>query len=381
MSKRQVTESRCHRLLDQAVESIYEGILVEQSRVGALRLIAEASGSVQASLVVMKRRTNRFSINENFNIPDTVFAGYNHYYHRHDPGLQFVDRIRPGHWYQDTRHFGERAMQRSEYYQDFMRGHGLASTIANRLSCDTDVVSSLSLQRATGQAPYDEDDMRRLAEVIPHLQRAIRIRSRLQSMELEAEVATSALDRLRLPLLVVDEAGRLLLVNTEAESVLRRNAFLRIRQGRLMVGGLQAGLLEQLLRNACGIDGPAVAGGAWISETERWQASQLVVTPLPAAISGTRLGSRPLALVMLHEPLAAQMPQDSLLRHLYGLTPAEVRVAMAVLGGATPAETARQNGVGISTVRSQLKAIFLKTGTKRQAELIRLLMPLLALER
>jgi DNA-binding CsgD family transcriptional regulator len=51
---------------------------------------------------------------------------------------------------------------------------------------------------------------------------------------------------------------------------------------------------------------------------------------------------------------------------------------MAIAGGATPAEAAAQLGIAVPTVRTHLKAVFLKTATERQAELVRTLSALLA---
>lgn len=54
-----------------------------------------------------------------------------------------------------------------------------------------------------------------------------------------------------------------------------------------------------------------------------------------------------------------------------GLTPAELGVLTLLLDGETPSEIAATRGVAISTVRTQLKRLFAKTGTRRQADLVR----------
>ena len=66
-----------------------------------------------------------------------------------------------------------------------------------------------------------------------------------------------------------------------------------------------------------------------------------------------------------------------LLEHGFGLTPCEARVAAALSTGMTPSEIARHHGISMGTVRSQLKSVFEKTGTKRQPELIAVLARLL----
>lgn len=58
---------------------------------------------------------------------------------------------------------------------------------------------------------------------------------------------------------------------------------------------------------------------------------------------------------------------------LFGFTPAESRLAILLINGRSVIECAEEIGIRISTVREQLSAIFSKTGTSRQPELISML--------
>lgn len=60
-------------------------------------------------------------------------------------------------------------------------------------------------------------------------------------------------------------------------------------------------------------------------------------------------------------------------RTLRPLTPGEARVAVATGRGLTAEQIAQANAVSINTGRTQLRNIFLKTGTARQAELVSVL--------
>jgi DNA-binding CsgD family transcriptional regulator len=57
---------------------------------------------------------------------------------------------------------------------------------------------------------------------------------------------------------------------------------------------------------------------------------------------------------------------------LYGLTPAEARIAELLVGGATPAQVATELGLRGSTVKTHLLRVYEKTGVHRQSDLIRL---------
>lgn len=54
------------------------------------------------------------------------------------------------------------------------------------------------------------------------------------------------------------------------------------------------------------------------------------------------------------------------------MTPAETVVLEALARGLDVTEIANRRDVGAVTVRNQIKALFFKTGTRRQAELTRL---------
>jgi DNA-binding CsgD family transcriptional regulator len=62
-----------------------------------------------------------------------------------------------------------------------------------------------------------------------------------------------------------------------------------------------------------------------------------------------------------------------LLSKAFGLTPPESRLASVIAKGLNPEQAADELGVSTITARNQLKAIFAKTDTHRQGELIALL--------
>jgi DNA-binding CsgD family transcriptional regulator len=101
---------------------------------------------------------------------------------------------------------------------------------------------------------------------------------------------------------------------------------------------------------------------------------QLVATPFYS--SEIVLDERPAALIVLTDPDARPTSRESVLRALYELTPAECRMAGLLAAGFTIANAANSMNVSTLTARTQLKAIFRKTGTNRQAELVRLVLGL-----
>lgn len=97
----------------------------------------------------------------------------------------------------------------------------------------------------------------------------------------------------------------------------------------------------------------------------------LTVLPVDGAARTPFLGAR--VLLTLTDLDAEAKPDSLVIAHAFGLSPAETRVAMLIGSGTSPAEAADELGIGRETARSQLKNVFAKTGTHRQAELVALL--------
>jgi DNA-binding CsgD family transcriptional regulator len=66
----------------------------------------------------------------------------------------------------------------------------------------------------------------------------------------------------------------------------------------------------------------------------------------------------------------ARMPQTAFIKNRFGLTPAEARLVLRLVSGDSLRSAAKALGVQYETVRTHLKSIFQKTETRRQAELV-----------
>ena len=77
--------------------------------------------------------------------------------------------------------------------------------------------------------------------------------------------------------------------------------------------------------------------------------------------------------VFVQEPAQVPMMPGEAFAKLYGLTGGELRVLLALAQGLGGKEAADMLGISEPTVRTHLQRIFSKTGTSRQADLLRLL--------
>ncbi|MGH1592353.1 helix-turn-helix transcriptional regulator (plasmid) [Methylobacterium phyllosphaerae] len=109
---------------------------------------------------------------------------------------------------------------------------------------------------------------------------------------------------------------------------------------------------------------------------ERSDRRPLIMNCVPVPVTDE---GGPHSVLLLIDLDATPLPSTSCLEQIFGLTPAEARVTLLLVGGKTLAEVAEMLRLSIATVRTQLKAVFEKTRTHRQAELVVLVSRLAAL--
>jgi len=97
----------------------------------------------------------------------------------------------------------------------------------------------------------------------------------------------------------------------------------------------------------------------------------VLVAPVQACM---RAGMNAVAVLFVTDPDTKPRAALEVIRGLFGLTPAEARLACAVLHGDTLEEYCDRESISLNTGRTHLKRIFSKTGTSRQSDLVRLLL-------
>lgn len=265
--------------------------------------------------------------------------------------------------------------ERTDFYGDWVRHLDIYHMIGAVFPVGEDTIGILGIHRPDRARSYENADRRRLAGFLPHLLRAFQLRQKLAKAQLGAGAAFDALERSGSAILVVNGDRSVLFASRIAEQVLRQNRAFCLAQGKLEVcqSGLSsrlAGLVQRCVQTASGAMGSP--GGSLAIQREDKLPLTLTVAPLRPVSAGC-CASQPAALIFIRDPevltASAQMS-----RELFGLTRTEAAVAQALVEGRALKEIAGDLGIGIGTVRSHLKQILAKTGTKKQAQLVSLLL-------
>jgi DNA-binding CsgD family transcriptional regulator/PAS domain-containing protein len=236
----------------------------------------------------------------------------------------------------------------------FMAGHGLWA---------------IGIHRSPQQGPFEANDKRVLAHLSQPLTEVASLSTAVGRIALSS--ATNALNAVRQPAIAIDRLGFVLDANPAAEALFDEN--IRISSRRLVVGDAEAkSNLEKLVNRLCITPDTALLSCEPIVIPRRDKSPVVLrVLPVHGAARTPFLGARALLTLTTVEPRPG--PNATLLTRAFGLTPAEARLASIIAEGLNPERAAEELRISKATARNQLKAIFAKTGTHRQGELVALL--------
>lgn len=268
---------------------------------------------------------------------------------------------------------------KTEIWSELLSPRGLHHVTMLCGSCDASRISVLSLWRDSKQGPLDAVSAQLLTALSPHVRTALRLNARLKAVDSCHALSETALDALDMTVVLVDEAGRVQHMNVNAAKRLPNLIGISIQSGRLVASNARDdSQLQELIKRATGRSSRAAAmpsGGAMkIGRPQTTESLQISVVP---ASERTHIGDRGrYAAIFIGEPRAAPRLRGDVLREVYGLTAAEARVANFLLEGKDLRGAAAQLSIEWTTARFHLKRVFAKTGTRRQTELMRLMLTL-----
>jgi len=196
-------------------------------------------------------------------------------------------------------------------------------------------------------------------------------------MSFRLTAALGVLGELHVGVIVIGESGRVLLMNRKARSIVERGDALNVIRNHLLTNRADSTeQLRSLIRDAVGgtrEHASRSVGVMMLAKNPSGPALGALITPLQfKQFEG--VNDRAAAMILIADPDAIIEPSFSVLRRQFGLTRAESRVAECLMRGETIEQAAKSLKISSATVRTHLKRIFAKTATRRQPELVHLLL-------
>lgn len=369
---------RADSWVDEITDLIYLGIGDDGELMQVLARIRRDFGAVAAALISHDFRARRGTWALESGLDDRLRQAYADHYAARNPWLGYPLAYETGRAHLGHSIIPGWQLVRTEFYCDYLRPQDCYHRLCGVPLRFGEETIFLTIMRAPGQAEFDERDVADLQRLLPHLGRALHLRHHLLRRCAAQGPLHDLLDALPSAVWIVDRDGRLVTMNAAGEAQLRDGEGLLLVGGRLVVsGGADLGALRREIRSAA--LAPSAGGGAGgrvvLHRGPGQRPLMLQVTPLGARSDGRGQLAQHERLVAIMAPGAESNAGDIVaeLTDAYDLTQAEARLCGQLLAGANLGEAAARLGVSRNTVRTQLRQIFAKTGTHRQAALMRLI--------
>ena len=264
--------------------------------------------------------------------------------------------------------------QTSEYWRTIIEPLRIASGLlcVIRTPDDNRRPIVLSCLRRAGHAPFTSYDKVALAELLPHLRRALGVILDAPPPAVRQD-AQEIYGHIGAPALLFGRDEKVIYRNRAADALLQSHDGMDLHGGRVLLsdGAAQKSFDAALKR---------VVGEAWtrklrlgaelLANRTNGPPMILVLTPMGAEnpIAQWATSAR-CVMFVLEEQTRTGSELPGRLSRVYGLTSSEADISVGFATGATVRALAQQRGTKPDTVRTQLKSAMAKIGTRRQSEL------------
>ena len=260
--------------------------------------------------------------------------------------------------------------RQSAFYREWSEPQHIVDLLAAPIRRDSYSATIFGVVRNEQDGEVDDLMRRRMRLLVPHMRRALALTDIVGTAAPRAAELKDVLDGLSTGVFLADAEGRLLHANAAGEQLLADGDAVRSRNGRLSSPDQSAAtsLSEALQAAGAGFSVPGDNGQA-IPLAAR-DGSYFAAHLMPLA---RRSEQGAAAAIFVHRAAPTSALAPDLVGRAFRLTPAERRVLSHIVEAGSVAEAAERLRISEATVKTHLSRIFDKTGTARQADLVKLL--------
>jgi DNA-binding CsgD family transcriptional regulator len=268
----------------------------------------------------------------------------------------------------DSQLIDRREFERSEFFNDYLRPINIDRMMNVCLAAPNGGYGpvAMSFYRGLGKEQFSPEEARLFSHLSRHLTVAAQNYWTAQSLRLMGDAYRNAVDAVTSAVFGITAGGKVAFMNSAGEELLRQRRWVQVSNGALgaLEVTVEADALSQALRQlSIGISFKMIV-------TEAVAMAQAIVSGAP--ISRVESSPYPIsasALVWL-TPVVPNVDVAADLAMLFGLTLAEKRLVGRLIAGDELRDAAANLRISLHTARTQLKAIFGKTGRRSQAALL-----------
>lgn len=300
-------------------------------------------------------------------------ASYLEHYVTIDPWLKAMEEVSHGRVCTTEKNHPSANLSNSEFYNDWLSHQdNLKAATGIRIDIDPRNSVIVCLHYPVRHAPVlDRTATAVLNRVKPALINAVRSAAMLRSGLEQSTWLGSLLEHIGDSALLVDARLRICEANSRAIGAMEHGEIYSGAGNILMLRdpAAQRWLEEKTCEVLAG-KGMSEAVATFITDNQVYRIS--MTRPLDhGGPDGLLVHPRSHVLVMIKSLTSGLLHLDGeALRLAYGLTPAEIRLCETLVNGCSLKESAYRLQISEGTVRQRAKAVFSKTGARRQGELI-----------
>jgi DNA-binding CsgD family transcriptional regulator len=348
------------------VGGIFDAIRDERLIPVALEKLAKYVGSAGAAYMLINKHTARVVSADWWGAFSGSRAEYLAHYGKIDPFRAFLEKTADGSVYRLTESLPQRALRHDEWYNDFLLKGGVRDILGAKLHESPSRMIILGLHCAAGDFDPFLPDMEALQQLMPVLGKAARLHVQLIDSGLRSAITHGDLKYPSDGVFFTDANGQVVEMNPAAERVLCLGDGLTIHNGQFCARrNFETAKLGDLIAKATA-EGGSHPSGTMLVARDCGRPSYIV------RVTSVTAGDLPMAMIVVSGPDEERVSEREL-SDLYGLSPAESRIALALARGKRLTELAAEFGVQITTLRTQLSSILKKCEVKRQSDLVRLM--------
>jgi DNA-binding CsgD family transcriptional regulator len=282
----------------------------------------------------------------------------------------------PGSMIHDRRVLSPDRRRRDPFANEWATRNDTTDCVVLPLIRRADISAVAVVARPRRSDAFDDPELAFLKRLLPHLQRAIEMNRRLEQSAHQLDVAFDILDKFRDAFVLVTADATVTYFNKAADALFQdRESGVSLVRSRLNCERPDdTALLRRSVAAASGSygEGPRLGSTMSIERAAHLWPLTLHCLPLTGA-HRWKLEPQPAALLLLTDTARSFALAPDMLARVFPFTAAESRLAYHLARGETLSDLAGNFGVSRATLASQLHAIFQKTHTRRQSDLIRLL--------
>jgi DNA-binding CsgD family transcriptional regulator/PAS domain-containing protein len=240
----------------------------------------------------------------------------------------------------------------------------------------------VTTHRSLSSPAFSQQDRAWLTLLLPHLSRALGLMYRIDSARLQSESLLAGLNALPLGVMLLNSQGQVMHANNAMRRVLARDDGLSYdAAGQLCAKPLKAGqpVLSAWLAAQTSLlteDVTHFANAFLVRRKCNKRVYSLQCCPVKPGQEWLVQGQRTGAVVFVSDPQALVLPEPSRLSALYGLTPAQAKVASALAMGNSSKEVGKTLAISPETVRKQTQHVYQKMRVNSQSDLVRSILTL-----